>query len=169
VDTTEVAQRQPERVIPRDTFRARLMLTRLHAGDLTIREAAAKCGLNYGSWANWEKGIKPRDKLETAEAISDGLGVDRDWLLFGGPLAPEDRRHGRVVSRPGRRLTGSYPIATTPTTPTQPDSHHIRPSVRPAGSPRSMSRVPAPTTASIGRPARLSHPPAPAPHSATSR
>jgi transcriptional regulator with XRE-family HTH domain len=166
---TEVAQRETGRVIPRDTFRARLMLVRLHAGDLTIREAAAKCGLNYGSWANWEKGVKPRDRVETAEAISDALGVDRDWLLFGGPLAPEDRRPGRVVSRPGRRLPASYPIAAGQATPDQPNGHHIRPTGRAAGSPRSMTRVPAQTGAGISRPARLSHPPAPAPHAATTR
>jgi transcriptional regulator with XRE-family HTH domain len=63
------------------------MLSRAHAGNIAIREAALKCGLNYGSWSNWERGGMPRDLLETVRKISDGLGIDDEWLLFGGALA----------------------------------------------------------------------------------
>lgn len=73
--------------IPLDTFANRVMLARVHAGFQTIDDAAKRCGLNRQSWSNWEKGMKPRDLLDVVEAISDGLGVDRNWLLFGGPLA----------------------------------------------------------------------------------
>lgn len=81
--------------VPADTFAARLALARMHADNITIRDAAERCGLNYGSWSNWERGKKPRDLLETVEAISEGLGVDRDWLLFGGPLADAEENRQR--------------------------------------------------------------------------
>jgi transcriptional regulator with XRE-family HTH domain len=87
----------------------------MHAGDLTIRDAAARCGLNYGSWANWERGMKPRDLIEVAEAISEGLRVDRDWLLFGGPLAQPERRGPRTVTRRRRinKTSSPPPVRTT--------------------------------------------------------
>jgi transcriptional regulator with XRE-family HTH domain len=122
--------------IPADTFAVRLMLVRHHAGDITIRSAADRCGLNYGSWSNWERGGKPRDLLDTVERISEALSIDRDWLLFGGPLAQEVRRrdrrkpthtkllttigHGRLsprtdtgdvsIRRTGRRLAAGRPM-----------------------------------------------------------
>lgn len=99
--------------IPVDTFSVRLVLARIHAGDLTLRDAAERCGLSFASWSNWERGMKPRDLLEVAQAVSEGLGIDRDWLLFGGPLTPE-KRHRDVRRR--NRL--SYPrparLATQP-------------------------------------------------------
>lgn len=105
-DVEPAARRQ---AIPYDTFGARLRLSRLHAGDLTIKEAAEKCGLNYGSWSNWERGSRPLDFVETVDAISNGLGIDRDWLMFGGPLAREKprRRRGREVNVPDTLV---YPI-----------------------------------------------------------
>jgi transcriptional regulator with XRE-family HTH domain len=112
VETVEVPPRA--RTIPEDNFQARLVLTRMHAGDLTIRDAAARCGLNYGSWANWERGMKPRDLIEVAEAISEGLWVDRDWLLFGGPLAQPERRGPRTITRRRRiNKTSSPPAVRT--------------------------------------------------------
>lgn len=86
---TETTEHQ--RSIPTDQFRYRVLLARLHAGGLTTREAAARCGVTYASWSNWERGMKPRDLLDVVEKISEGLEVDRDWLLWGGPLAPEQR------------------------------------------------------------------------------
>jgi len=84
------------RTIPADTFAHRLLLIRAERG-ITLREAAEKCGLNYGSWNGWERGSMPRDKVEVAEAIAEGLNVDRDWLLHGGPLtAPVKARRVRL-------------------------------------------------------------------------
>lgn len=77
---------QRQRPIPADTWSVRLAISRMHAGHLTIREAAERCGLNYASWSNWEQGSKPRDLLGVVHSISEGLDVDHDWLLFGGPL-----------------------------------------------------------------------------------
>lgn len=88
--------------IPMDTFPGRLKLARLHAGNLTIMEAAAKCGLLNQNWSNWENGKLPRDLRDVVLAISEGLGVDRDWLMYGGPLAtpPSPRsRRGPVTVR----------------------------------------------------------------------
>jgi transcriptional regulator with XRE-family HTH domain len=95
---TRVEQR-PAPGVPTDTFAARLMLARMHAGHLSIRQAADKCGIGRGAWTNWERGARPVGEATIAQRIADGLGVDRDWLLWGGPLATEVRRrrdrHGR--------------------------------------------------------------------------
>lgn len=69
--------------IPADTFAHRLMLVRADAGYLTVKDAADRCGLNYGSWSNWERGSTPRDLLDVVQRISDALDIDYDWLLFG--------------------------------------------------------------------------------------
>lgn len=98
--------------IPEDTYAHRLMLARADAGHLSIREAAEKCGLNYATWANWERGTRSRTIVEDAEAIAEGLGIDRDWLLHGGPLTrPNKPRRIRVTYprrslRPGDRHDG---------------------------------------------------------------
>lgn len=92
---TEIPEEREGRVIaavPEDSYAHRLMLARAHAGHLSIREAAEKCGLNYASWANWERGTRSRTMVEDAEAISEGLGIDRDWLLHGGPLTRPSRK-----------------------------------------------------------------------------
>lgn len=91
--------------IPSDSFAHRLMLARAHAGHLSIREAADLCDLGRGAWTNWEKGARPADILEITEIISDKLGVDRDWLLFGGALAEPE---GRTVRTNGRRTGRLY-------------------------------------------------------------
>src|SRR5688572_25287315 len=95
----EETQTQRRRPIPADTLAVRLAIARMHAGHLTIREASERCGLNYGSWSNWENGAKPRDLLEVAHAVSEGLDVDHDWILFGGQLAGP---RGMPTKRPDR-------------------------------------------------------------------
>jgi transcriptional regulator with XRE-family HTH domain len=74
--------------IPVDDLGTRLLLARRMHG-LTVKEAAAQCGLNYGSWSTWERGARPRprDLPGILDAISAGLNVDREWLANGGPLA----------------------------------------------------------------------------------
>jgi transcriptional regulator with XRE-family HTH domain len=86
--------------IPVDSFANRLMLARAHAGHISIREAADLCGIGRGAWTNWEKGARPVDIIDIAAAVADKLGVDRDWLLFGGQLAsvePRSLRRSRVA------------------------------------------------------------------------
>lgn len=93
--------------IPADTFGARLVLARYHAGRLSIEKAAEKCGLNSGNWVRWEDGALPRDKVEVAQAISDGLGINFNWLLLGGPLlSARGRPTGKVSAN---RVTPEYP------------------------------------------------------------
>jgi transcriptional regulator with XRE-family HTH domain len=118
--------------IPADTFAARLLLARHHAGRLSQREAAEKCGLNYASWSNWEDGRRPRDLLEVVDQISAGLRINREWLLFGGPLLPARGRPIRKASditgaypRPSVRPIDSRPTGRTRTrTATQPARRH---------------------------------------------
>jgi transcriptional regulator with XRE-family HTH domain len=114
-------------------------------------------------WVSRKKrGLTPLT-LDEVQRIAEVLDVEVAELL---PSA--DQTAERVLTR-RRRLPASYPIAAGQATPDQPNGHHIRPTGRAAGSPRSMSRVPAQPAAGISRPARLSHPPAPAPHGATTR
>ena len=87
--------------VPEDTYANRLILARAHAGHLSQRAAAERCGLNDANWANWERGMRPRTMVEDAAAIAEGLNVDRDWLLHGGPLT--------APVRPSRRVRLTYP------------------------------------------------------------
>lgn len=68
--------------VPSNTFGTRLLLVRRELG-ITVKDAAAKCGLHYATWSTWENGRKPADMAAVVEAISDGLGVDRAWLMWG--------------------------------------------------------------------------------------
>jgi transcriptional regulator with XRE-family HTH domain len=94
--------------VPADTFSHRLLLARAEM-HLTIEQAAAKCGLLSQSWGQWERGSTPRDRVDVVEAVSEGLGIDRDWLLYGGPLAKPERvrkirvAYARRSVRPGAR------------------------------------------------------------------
>jgi transcriptional regulator with XRE-family HTH domain len=122
------ASEEPRRGdIPADTFANRLLLARTHAGWLTVKEAAERCGLNYGSWSNWERGARPRDLLDVAQKVADGLRIDHEWLLFGGPLlgargrpakraseVNDDYRHStRRMSITTERLLEPRPIVRT--------------------------------------------------------
>jgi transcriptional regulator with XRE-family HTH domain len=122
--------------IPADTFSNRLLLARKLAG-MTIREAAAQTGLNYGSWSNWENGKRPLDILDVCRKIADGLDVDFNWLLLGGQLAGP---HG-MPTRPGRDTVRYRRVTDRPM------------SVRPDGRPRTGSPPNGPR-----RPVRISSP-----------
>lgn len=140
--TTQTATRG---AIPQDTFRARLMLVRLHAGDLTIKQAAEKSGLNYGSWSNWERGGKPRDILDVADSISAAFGVDREWLLYGGQLAAEIRRRDRHGRRDSSENKLRSPHATS-----RPRSTHLVDGHKTSRSADTTAANPAPAAAGIG-------------------
>ena len=90
--------------VPEDTYANRLVLARAHAGHLSQRVAAERCGLNDANWANWERGMRSRTMVEDAEAIAEGLNVDRDWLLHGGPLTVPARTRGVRFTYPRRSL-----------------------------------------------------------------
>ncbi len=127
--TTEPQQNATQRgAIPVDSFANRLMLARAHAGHLSIREAADLCGLGRGAWTNWEKGARPADIIDIADLIAKHLGVDRDWLLFGGQLDRQEA--GRSLRRP-RGEGGLQASAHYFHVPDRTRDHPTRPSSRP--------------------------------------
>jgi hypothetical protein len=56
-----------------------------------------RTGVSYGVWQGMEMGRATRGIDRAVVAISTALGVDRDWLMWGGALsdptgtAPTDR------------------------------------------------------------------------------
>jgi transcriptional regulator with XRE-family HTH domain len=72
--------------IPADTFGTRLFVARKQR-RLTVEQAARLCGVAQPTWTTWENGALPRDLVATVRRISEALDCDRDWLMWGGPLA----------------------------------------------------------------------------------
>ncbi len=68
--------------VPGDSFSLRLLILR-HELGLTQREAAKRCGLDDGSWSNWENGSHPRDMAKVVRQIHDATDVDMPWLMWG--------------------------------------------------------------------------------------
>lgn len=84
--------------IPTDTFGVRLAAVRAARG-LNVKQAAEACGLSDESWRQWEHGTNPRALDNVARKIEEALGVDRSWLLAGGPLAtPVIQRYTGVAA-----------------------------------------------------------------------
>lgn len=54
--------------VPRDTFSNRLVLVRREQG-LSVKEAAARCGIHYATWSTWENGRKPADLAGMLELV----------------------------------------------------------------------------------------------------
>lgn len=93
--------------MPSDTFATRLLIARSQR-DMTQQQAADACGINRATWALWEGGSSPRNMADVVMKIAAGLGVDRDWLLWGGPLSHPsgpDRGPGLAVSPITERYT----------------------------------------------------------------
>lgn len=78
-----------ERGVPLDTFGNRLMLARAFAGHISISKAAEATGLGRGAWQNWERGTPPQNMAAVVEIIAAALGVDREWLMWGGQLGSQ--------------------------------------------------------------------------------
>lgn len=68
--------------VPADTFGTRLLLIRREL-KLTTEEAAARCNLAAPTWNTWENGVTPQKLNEVVEKIHKGLGVNRDYLMWG--------------------------------------------------------------------------------------
>lgn len=64
------------------SFGSRLVLLRHHL-NLTQVEASKLCGLDDGSWSNWERGGRPRRMDEVVESIANATGCNRVWLMWG--------------------------------------------------------------------------------------
>lgn len=72
--------------VPVDTFGTRLFIMRKEM-KLTVEAIAALCGVAHPTWTTWENGAKPRDLVGAVQKIAEATGYDRDWLMWGGPLA----------------------------------------------------------------------------------
>lgn len=70
--------------VPEDNFGLRLIALRKKKG-WTQAEAAGKCGVDDGSWSNWENGAMPRDLPSVVEKIVRATDVNRSWLAWGDP------------------------------------------------------------------------------------
>lgn len=73
--------------VPVDTLAARLLLLR-HELGMSRKEAAALSGVPIGTWQGMEEGRNSRGLPWHINKIAQVFGYDRDWLLWGGPLAP---------------------------------------------------------------------------------
>lgn len=118
-------------LIPRDSLANRLVLIRRELG-LSQREAAMRCGVGFGSWQSWENGSSPRNELRKLSQVAEELNVDRDWLLFGGNLRPEEW---------AARDSNSEPMDSSPISTAELKSEFLRnighqPDVRRTGRPR---------------------------------
>jgi hypothetical protein len=83
--TTQAEAQATDPWRPQDTLGARLVLVRRQLG-LSQRAAAETAGIGFGSWQSMEDDRSPRDLLQKVQRICVAFGVDRDWLLWGGPL-----------------------------------------------------------------------------------
>lgn len=71
---------------PADTLPTRVRLMREEMG-LTQRAAAERAGIGFGAWQGIEAGRGGRDLHANLGKIVRTFGVDREWLVWGGPLA----------------------------------------------------------------------------------
>lgn len=103
--------------VPGDSLALRLVLVR-HALGVSQREAAARCGLTFGEWQSIEAGRKARGLDEKVAKISDSLGVDRMWLMWGGPLGtgpyPGGPRGGNTAQPVTKEYPGTIPDGFAP-------------------------------------------------------
>lgn len=84
---------------PKDTLAHRVMLMRTELG-LSQREAAMQSGVSFGTIQGVESGRTPRNEVATLAKLAKAFHVDRDWLIWGGPLDTED------VVDPGPGVSG---------------------------------------------------------------
>lgn len=68
--------------VPTLTFAHRLVMVRKQLG-LTVEDAAVRCGIPHATWTTWERGTNPRNMATAVEKIEQGLGADRQWLMWG--------------------------------------------------------------------------------------
>lgn len=78
--------------LPTNTFGERLRYVRVSL-DLTVAEAARRCGYSSATWSTWENGTSqnPRglDKIvsNVVETLSpEGKRLNRNWLMWGSTV-----------------------------------------------------------------------------------
>ena len=82
--------------VPDDTLANRLVLVRRQVG-LSQRAAAERAGLTFGEWQGMEDGRSVRGLDVKVRQVSMALGVDRDWLMWGGGGGSELGRPGTLT------------------------------------------------------------------------
>jgi transcriptional regulator with XRE-family HTH domain len=93
--------------IPEDSFAARLLLARRHLG-ISVKEAAERCHVHYATWSTWERGATPQNYPTVVLRVAEGLGVNRDWLAWGGSLAAVATSTDQVASVTKRYRMGHF-------------------------------------------------------------
>lgn len=87
-----------------DTLAARLVLLRREMG-WSQREASEATGVPFGVWQGMELLRETRGLDRHVVRIAAASGYDRDWLMWGGPLAspshtqPDNDRYLRARAR----------------------------------------------------------------------
>lgn len=94
----------PPNTFSTETFGDRLLLLRIFHDMCSVASIAKRCGLDDGSWANWESGTKPRDMETVVRKISAALNVDKNWLMWGTPGCLTG---GKEAAGPGGILVSS--------------------------------------------------------------
>lgn len=84
---------------PADTLSLRMISVR-HDEHLTQRQAALRCGVPFGVWQGMENGRETRNLGQWIGAISDELGYDREWLMWGGSLSDPNSPDGGPLTNP---------------------------------------------------------------------
>ena len=69
----------------------RLRMVRYQLG-LSVEELAVRCHCSPATWSSWERGSRPRDRDVVVASVAAETGVDRDWLMWGGPLTQASTR-----------------------------------------------------------------------------
>ena len=105
---------------PADTLANRLRLVRATMG-ITQRDLADMTGVSIGKIQGIEDGRSPRNESVTLKQISMALGLDRDWLVDGGPLNDEspsgggpegqNRPSAEAGPKPAKRESSDYMTA----------------------------------------------------------
>lgn len=76
--------------VPTDSFAARLRLVRFELGA-SVEEICSATKVRPPTWSKWERGAEPRRMGAVVMQISEATGVDREWLMWGGPLGPSTK------------------------------------------------------------------------------
>jgi transcriptional regulator with XRE-family HTH domain len=74
---------------PKDTLARRVKMVRDDLGE-SQRAFAVRVGMTFGELQSLEAGASVRNEVAKVKRIAAATGIDRDWLLFGGPLADPD-------------------------------------------------------------------------------
>ena len=98
--------------VPSDTLAARVTVLRSQLG-MSRRQFAAHTGLTENQLQGIEEGRSPQKLPQKIQMICKATGVDRDWLMWGGPLKTNDPRQ---ESPDGVSINQEY-MSRKPTSP----------------------------------------------------